>query len=321
MIRGLSDYPGIGNGRNRMDIYNLGMVNWWESQCYYHALAYLGREGVILCRPAEPYVCLGLHDDLEQEIDQEFCRSSKLPLLRRETAGGVVYLDSRQIFYQVVLRRDNPRLPAQRDRFFVTALQPAIDVFRSFGIEAGLAPPADIKAGGRKCSGNAAGDIGQAVAYVGNIMMGFDYELMSRVLKVPSPAYRVFLKRAMQDNMLVLADRINGLDYDAVESGLRSGFAKIFGTLEELLPDEALKNMAASIRDRLTSSEWLNMPGRRSGLRRIKINEGLFLQECEPEPRKKGLALIRDGKIEEIHVMEEALSKFESAGLAGALTV
>ena len=53
-----------------MDIYNLGMVSWWESQCYYHALAYLGREGIILCRPAEPYVCLGLHDDLKQEIDQ-----------------------------------------------------------------------------------------------------------------------------------------------------------------------------------------------------------------------------------------------------------
>ena len=92
-----------------MDIYNLGMVSWWESQCYSHALAYLGCEGVIICRPAEPYVCLGLHDDLEQEIDQDFCREYGLPFLRRETGGGVVCLDSRQIFYQVVLRRDNPR--------------------------------------------------------------------------------------------------------------------------------------------------------------------------------------------------------------------
>ena len=76
-----------------MDLYNPGIVSWWESQCYYHALAYLGREGVIICRPAEPYVCLGLHDDLGQEIDQEFCKSIHLPLLRRETGGGVVYLD------------------------------------------------------------------------------------------------------------------------------------------------------------------------------------------------------------------------------------
>lgn len=321
MIRGSSDYPGIGNGRNEMDIYNLGMVSWWESQCYYHALAYLGREGVIICRPAEPYVCLGLHDDLDQEIDREFCQSSNLPLLRRETGGGVVYLDHRQIFYQVVLHRGNHLLPLKRDMFFAKILQPAIDVFRSFGIEAGLAPPADIKAGGRKCSGNAAGDIGQAVAYVGNIMMDFDYELMSRVLKVPAPSYRRYFCKAMQDNMLVLADKINGSYYDAVGSDLRSGFAKIFGVLEERFPDEELKNTAASIRARLTSGEWLNMPGRRSGLRRIKINEGLFLQECESEPQKKGLTLIRDGKIEEVYVIEEARSKFESAGMAGAITV
>ena len=304
-----------------MDIYNLGMVSWWESQCYYHALAYLGREGIILCRPAEPYVCLGLHDDLDQEIDQAFCQSSKLPLLRRETGGGVVYLDHRQIFYQVVLHRGNHLLPLKREMFFAKILQPAIDVFRSFGIEAELAPPADIKAGGRKCSGNAAGDIGQAAAYVGNMMMGFDYELMSRILKVPVPIYRQLLCKAMRDNMLVLADKLSSVEVHVVESGLRSGFAKIFGMLEERFPDEALKNMAASIRDRLTSSEWLSMPGRRSGLRRIKINEGLFLQECEPEPQKKGLILIRDGNIEEVYVNEEAISKFESEGMAGALTV
>ena len=56
-----------------MDLYNLGSVSWWQSQCYYHALAYLGQEGIIICRPSEPYVCLGLHDDLDQEIDREFC--------------------------------------------------------------------------------------------------------------------------------------------------------------------------------------------------------------------------------------------------------
>lgn len=249
------------NGCKAMDIYNLGMVSWWESQCYYHALAYLGREGIIICRPAEPYVCLGLHDDLEQEIDQEFCRDHGLPLLRRETGGGVVYLDSRQIFYQVVLHRDNPRLPIKRDRFFATVLQPAIDVCRFFGIEAELAPPADIKSGGRKCSGNAAGDIGQAVAYVGNLMIDFDYELMSRVLKVPTPDFRSLFCRAMRDHMLVLADRVDGPDINRVESGLISGFERIFGELDKRPLDDELKDMAISIRDRLKSCEWLSMPG------------------------------------------------------------
>jgi len=284
-----------------MDIYNPGMISWWESQCYYHALAYLGREGVVLCRPAEPYVCLGLHDDLNQEIDQEFCKGARLPLFRRETGGGVVYLDRRQIFYQVVLRRENRLLPLKRDQFFSRILKPAIDVCRSLGIKAELAPPADIKAGGRKCSGNAAGDIGQAVAYVGNLMLDFDYEAMSRVLKVPAPSYRRYFCEAMRDNLLVLSDKTTRADVRAVESGLISGFKKIFGKLNERSIDDEMQNMALSLRERLTSDEWLSMPGRRSRLRRIKITEGLFLQESETGEGTKIPQLIRDGKVEVLY--------------------
>jgi len=304
-----------------MDIYNPGMVSWWESQCYYHALAYLGREGIIICRPADPYVCLGLHDDLEQEIDQEFCRDHGMPLLRRETGGGVVYLDSRQVFYQVVLHRNNLRLPMKRDRFFPTVLQPAIDVCRSFGIDAELAPPADIQAGGRKCSGNAAGDIGQAVAYVGNLMIDFDFELMSRVLKVPTADFRRCYYKAMHENMLVLGDKMNGAGIDVLESRLVSGFERIFGELDKRPLDDELKSVAASIRDRLMSHEWLNMPGRRSRLRRIKIAEGLYLQEAEPERQLNTLTLIRDEEIEDIPVREEDRANFTLHDVAGASRV
>ena len=285
-----------------MDIYNLGMVSWWESQCYYHALAYLGREGIILCRPAEPYVCLGLHDDLDQEIDQEFCRDYGLPILRRETGGGVVYLDSRQIFYQVVLHRDNPRLPMKRDKLFATVLQPAIDIYRSFGLAADLAPPADIQVDGRKCSGNAAGDIGSATAYVGNLIMDFNCAVMSRVLKVASPAYRKYLRQAIKDNMLTLAQSMDGIDMHVLELDLIKGFERQFGELNERYMDKEMSDTAVSLKNRLTSRDWLEMPGRRSRLRRIKIAEGLFLQETRMVGAKTVLALIRDGVIEGITI-------------------
>ena len=288
-----------------MDIYNLGMVSWWESQCYYHALAYLGREGIILCRPAEPYVCLGLHDDLKQEIDQEFCCDQGLPLLRRETAGGVVYLDSRQIFYQVVLRHDNPHLPMKRDKLFATILQPAIDIYRSFGLAANLALPADIQVDGRKCSGNAAGDIGSGTAYVGNLIMDFNFDVMSRILKVASSAYRKALRQAMKDNMLTLAQSMDGIDMHVLELDLIKGFERQFGELNERSLDKEMINAAVSLKNRLTSREWLEMPGRRSRLRRIKIAEGLFLQETRMEGAKTFLALIRDGAIKKITIPED----------------
>lgn len=94
-----------------MDLYHLGPVGWVESQAVYHALASLDREGLVICYPTTPYICLGLHDDLDYEIDRAYCRERRIPLLRRETGGGVVYLDDRQLFFQLVLRHDNPLLP------------------------------------------------------------------------------------------------------------------------------------------------------------------------------------------------------------------
>jgi lipoate-protein ligase A len=285
-----------------MDLYNLGLVSWWESQCYYHALAYLGREGIIICRPSNPYVCLGIHDDLDQEIDRDFCQENGLPLLRRETAGGVVYLDSRQVFYQVILHKNNPYLPLKRIHFFPRILQPAIDLYRSFGIDALLVPPADIKAGGRKCSGNAAGDIGPSVVYVGNIIMDFDFEAMSKVLKVPTPTYRRHLLKAMQDHMLTLAGRMNGTDVQVLELELVKGFERQFGNLNCRSLDNEIKQQSVLLKERLTSKEWLNQPGRQSKLRRIKIAEGVYLREVRSDENKFALALVQDGRVEGITI-------------------
>ena len=57
-----------------MQLYQLGETPWADTQLVYHALARLGREAVVLCHPAEPYVCLGYHQDQDQELDLKFCR-------------------------------------------------------------------------------------------------------------------------------------------------------------------------------------------------------------------------------------------------------
>lgn len=289
-----------------MDLYNLGRVSWWESQCFYHALAQLRREGVIICYPSAAYVCLGLHDDLEQEIDQEYCRERGLPIVRRETGGGVVYLDSDQLFFQVVLRKDNPLLPLRRERFYERFLQPAVSVYRRYGLPAKIKAPADIVADGRKCSGNAAGDIGPCVAYVGNLLLDFDFETMSRVLRSSGDAYRRFLHRAMRDNMTTLADwTTERVGHDELAAALIAGFEEQFGKLTLRKLDLELTSQALKIRGRLTSLDWLRMPGRRQAGRRVKIAEGVYLIEKSIGAKGSIRALVRDGVVDRIILPEE----------------
>ncbi|MEQ8200429.1 MAG: lipoate--protein ligase family protein [Syntrophomonadaceae bacterium] len=287
-----------------MDLYDLGPINWWETQCYYHALAYLGREGLIICCPTSPYVCLGLHDDYDQEIDHEFCTQTGIPVFRRETGGGVVYLDQRQVFFQLVLKRDNPRLPLHRQRYYQHFLQPAVSVCKDYGLPAQVKEPADIVAAGKKCSGNACGDIGRGVAYVGNILLDFDYRTMSRVMRVPHQSFREHFRLAMQANMTTLKDWIEEpVDYDQVAARLVDRYSQQWGDLQPLPADQELIDKAREIFNRVNSEEWLRMPGRRYSQRRIKVAEGVMLLEQRLGPELMAAVLVRGGRVEELKMV------------------
>jgi lipoate-protein ligase A len=89
-----------------------------ESQLVNHAQPGVGVEGVNLLAPGEPYVCVGHHQDLEQEIEEAFCRAHGIPVSRRQVGGGPVYLDGDQIFYQIVLRQENPLAQGDKTAFY-----------------------------------------------------------------------------------------------------------------------------------------------------------------------------------------------------------
>src|SRR4030042_4481483 len=116
-----------------MFLYDLGSVPWDQSQLIYHALPRLGRESLVLLSPADPYVCIGYHQDLSREVDVEFCEANAIPLFWREVGGGGVYLDNDQLFYQLIIHKDNPLAPGDKSSFYRTFLQHPIEPYRHLG--------------------------------------------------------------------------------------------------------------------------------------------------------------------------------------------
>lgn len=292
-----------------MDYYRLGKVKWWQTQAYYHAMAEMGREGLLICYPDTPYVCLGLHDDLEQEINQEYCAQQGLPLIRRETGGGVVYLDNRQIFFQLVLNRDNPVLPLSRTRFYNKFLTPAINVCRRLGIKATLKEPADITINTQKCSGNASGDIGEGVAYVGNLLINFDCEIMCNILQTPSPRYDRILRKTMKSNLTNLSQwgQRSRISRENIMTMLEKEFSYLF-PLNRCFLDEQLETRAQEVFKRLTAPGWLNMAGRKRTYRKIKIAEELYLLEHKITDDVSLSVVVKDGVITEIDSNSSAIN-------------
>ncbi len=287
-----------------MDLYALGRISWWESQCYYHALAELGREGLVLCSPDESYVCLGIHDDLSQEIDIDYCQAHDINLLRRKIGGGVVLLDENQFFYQVVLKRSNKMIPMHKELLFEKMLQPAIQVYEKLGMQTKWKAPADLVCNGRKCSGNGAGEIGDCVALSGNVLLNFDYTCMARVLKSPNIKYTELLEESMHHNMCTVAEyQYEPVPHDLVMDWFCEAFEQIFEELQPAIIDDKLKQQIILSRKALTAPDWLKKPGRRNTNRKVKISEGVYLHHLKNE--SEYMFLTRDELIKEFYFLRQ----------------
>lgn len=291
-----------------MHLYRLGRVSWQDSQLAYHALARLGRQGLILCSPAEPYVSVGYFQDPAQELDLEYCRRQGLPVFRREVGGGAVYLDRHQLFWQVVLRRDHPLVSLNREAFYRRFLAPVVGVYRALGVGAGVAPINDVAVERRRIAGTGAGEIGDCVVFVGNLMRRFDCAAMAQALRAPDHEFRQTYQQYMEKELTSLrrelgAEREAALSDDELCGLLAHEFTSVMGPLEPRDLDGELRRTMDRIGRRMLSPGWTYQPRRARPHRKVKVRAGLYLhhwlQESPQGPVEARFTSL-DGKVLEV---------------------
>lgn len=262
-----------------MNYYFLDKVSWELSQGLYHAAAYLGQEALFILRPATPYVCIGFHQDAHQEIELAYAAEHNIPVFRREVGGGAVYLDSGQLFYQLILRRDHPAVPADKAAFYRQFLAPVIETYRAFGVAAEYKPVNDIIANGRKISGNGAAEINDMVVFVGNFILDFNYEMMSKVLRVPDEKFRDKVYKTLQDNLSTIRRETGSVpETAALAADLVRRYEPLLGPLTPAEPGAALLAKVAALEAEMNTPEWLFANDRRrEKAHEVKIREGVYV--------------------------------------------
>lgn len=260
-----------------MKLYNLGHVPWLESQLIYHALPRLGMEGLILLAPAEPYVCIGYHQDVTQDVDLDYCQAHGIPVFRREVGGGAVYLDGNQLFYQLVLHKDQPLALSDKETFYRALLEPVAETYRQIGIAAHYKPVNDIiTAEGRKIAGTGAAEIGDYLILVGNIIMDFDYETMVRVLRVPDEKYRDKVYKSLRENLSTIKRELGTIPpLEEIEAALIANYESVLGSLERAELPPTVYDKVEELKRTHTSDEWLYRRGKRREEWQTKIATGV----------------------------------------------
>jgi lipoate-protein ligase A len=277
-----------------------------RSQTVYHAAAYAMTpqtpDTIILVSPATPYVCIGYHQELDKEVDLDYCRERGLPVFRREVGGGAVYLDDGQIFCQWVFQPGS--LPASIDERYRLYIQPLVETYQAFGINAYHRPINDIHVSGKKIGGTGAAQIGQADVVVGSLMLTFDKVTMSRVLKVSSEKMRDKVFESLEQYMTTMSDQVNPLPArQTIKDLYMQKCAAALGA--EVVPGTwtAQEEAEASALDqRFVSEEWLHQRGglRQSG---VKIHQDVQVVERAlktPGGLIRVTARLREGRVDDL---------------------
>lgn len=260
-----------------MKLFHLRKVDWLDSQLIYHALPRTNTEGILILAPQTPYVCIGYHQNLEQEVDLAYCKEKGIPVFRREVGGGAVFLDGDQMFFQIVIHKDNPLAQGGKAAFFERMLLPVVETYNDLGIPSKFKPVNDvITAEGRKISGTGAAEIGDYIILVGNLIADFDYETMVNVLRVPDEKYRDKVFKSMTENLTTIKRETGRMpDWDEMADPLLKNFEKVLGKLHPSELSQEVQAKMDEIQPDYLSDDWLYKKRRSTDGRKIKIASGV----------------------------------------------
>jgi lipoate-protein ligase A len=266
----------------RLRVIDCGTVVPSTAQAVYHGLAENLQADdepiLVLVNPNAPFVWIGLHQNIEDDVDEAFCRRRGLPIYRRHLGGGTVLVDRNQMFFQYVLPY---RWASERaERLFPRFAEPAVRTYRRLGVGAEFRPPNDIQVDGRKIGGTAAAHIGEATAVVGSFMFDFDTDTMAQCLAAPSEEFRRTLKASLDAHMTWMARLLSTVpDRETVKSVFLRELSDVLGV--DVVEDRlTVGEAAAAVRAEreLTDPDFIYRPTRRRTDDGIKIAEGKILR-------------------------------------------
>jgi len=276
-------------------LLDLGYVDPYRAQCFYEATALAVGKGiapptVILCLPISPYICIGVHQILENVVDVDYCKTRGYPIIRRSLGGGAVFLNSHQLFFQIIGPKDHPQVPPRVDdlfRYFLTAI---VAAYRRLGIPAEYRPVNDIVVRGRKISGTGAGIWGNAVIVVGNFIMDFNFDEAARVLRVPDEKFRDKLVSSMREWITSIRRELGTIPpLEEIKQAAIEGFKTIGIELKsgEVTPEEE-RFFSEEVLPRHKSHEWLHAiaSDHPALFHRVKVAHDVTVVEVRYKARK-----------------------------------
>jgi lipoate-protein ligase A len=294
----------MSSGRIPLRVLDFGAVSALRSQAAWYGLARERRGGeeaaLTLVESAEAYVCIGLHQDADLEVDRDFCAARGIAVIRRRLGGGAVYLDRRQLIFHFIVPREG--VPQRPERLYPYFIEPVVRTYRDLGIAAVYRPLNDIHVEGRKIGGTAAALFEESAVFGGMFLFDFDGAALARCLKVPSEKFRDKLRTSLEDYVTSMRRLLPEVpSREAVKARFLAHAAECLGV--EPRADRARPQELKAIEEEeahLLDPAWQSRVGRKLVPEGVKLAAGVHLTEgCYKAPGGlvRARLLEREGRI------------------------
>ena len=225
-------------------------------------------------------VSLGYFQQAAAEVNLERCRSQGIDVVRRLTGGRAV-LHQHELTYSVVVRADQPLIPATITASYRYFSEGILAGLRNLGIEAAMSVPRaaygqtkrthtsaacfdapshyEITVQGKKLVGSAQVRKDGVILQHGSILLTFDPALVASLLNLPSPEARGRVAEMLAQRAIALADAAGReISWQQACQSMLTGFGPALGIELEpgVLSQQEEETAAELARNKYSQEHW-----------------------------------------------------------------
>lgn len=183
-----------------------------------------------------PTVIFGRNQDIEAEVNLDYCRSHNVEFYRRKSGGGCVYADWGNIMLSYVTTDTNV------EAVFCRYLDNLASALQDLGFNAVKTEHNDVLVDGRKVSGNAFYKLPESSIVHGTLLYDVDFDEMSRSITPSQEKLQIHGVKSVRQRVANLR-KLMDKDSDFSIEDLLAHLTDTFSTGEILLSESAIREI------------------------------------------------------------------------------
>lgn len=200
---------------------------------------------------------VGRYQDLEANVDLEWCAENDIEVNRRLTGGGGILMTPDQLGIALTLNREEHDLPRSNEALFKHFGRAITGALAEADIDAQSVPKNDIVADGRKIAGLGLWERSQEVQFHCSLLVDMDVEKMLKALEMTEEKLSDKHIQSFEERITTVTEQA-GVGIDQMQESVAAGFEKVLDIdfTESSLTDEEAASVEDMVEERYDTDEW-----------------------------------------------------------------